>query len=121
MISRDEFVAKLKDGKVMAYRCGKCGHMQLATTVFCSKCNSQEMEAVEVEGQGRIVTYTIQNVPPAEYEKYGTYAWAVVQLDAGFNISGFLEGVASPKDLPINSKVRIAGYDKRGMLLEKVQ
>lgn len=121
MISREEFITKVKDGKLPAYKCKKCGHLQLATVVFCEKCNSQDLEVVQVEGTGRVITYTIQNVPPAEYEKYAPYAWAVVQLDAGFNISGFLQGIGSPKDLPINSRVRIVGYDERGLLLERVK
>ncbi|WP_320416667.1 hypothetical protein [Candidatus Nitrosotenuis chungbukensis] len=34
-------------------------------------------------------------------------------------ISGFLGGIASPSNLPIGSKVKIVGYDDRGILLEK--
>jgi len=121
LISREEFVKKVKDGKILAYKCKKCGHMQLATIVFCSECYSHDFEEVEVEGRGKIVTYTIQNVAPVEYEKYAPYAWVVVRLDAGFNISGFLAGIGSPKDLPINARVKIVGYDERGMLIEKDQ
>ncbi len=121
MISREEFVAKVKDGKVLAYKCKKCAHMQLATIVFCSKCFSHDFEVVEVDGRGKVVTYTIQKVAPAEYEKYAPYAWVVVRLDAGFNISGFLPSVGSPKDLPINSGVKIVGYDERGILLQRDQ
>lgn len=118
MISREQFVAKVKDGKVLAYKCKKCGNLQLATVVFCAKCYSQDFEVVEVEGKGKVVTYTIQNVAPQEYEKYGLYAWVVVRLDAGFNISGFLPNVDSPKNLPINARIKIAGYDEKGILLE---
>lgn len=121
MISREQFVAKVKDGKVLAYKCKKCGHMQLATIVFCSKCYSHDLETVEVEGKGKVVTYTIQNVAPAEYEKYAPYAWVVMRLDAGFNVSGFLLGVGSPKDLPINARIKIVGYDEKGILLERDQ
>ena len=117
MISREQFITKVKDGKVLAYKCKKCGHMQLATIVFCSKCYSDDFEAVEVEGKGKVVTYTIQNVAPAEYEKYAPYAWVVVRLDAGFNISGFLPGVDSPKNLQINATIKIVGYDEKGILL----
>lgn len=121
MISREQFVTTVKNGKVLAYKCKKCGSMQLATTVFCSKCSSHDLEVVEVEGKGKIVTYAIQNVAPLEYEKYAPYAWAVVRLDSGFNISGFLPGVDSPKNLPINARVKIVDYDERGILLERDQ
>jgi len=118
LITREEFVAKAKDGKVLAYKCKKCNNLQLATIVFCSKCQSQDFEVVEVEGKGRVATYTIQNVAPVEYEKYAPYAWVVVRLDAGFNVSGFLPGISSPGDVPINARVRIVGHDEKGILLE---
>ncbi len=107
----------LKNGKVPAHKCKKCGNLQLATTIFCNQCSSLDLEVTEVEGKGKVVTYTIQNVAPEEYEKYKPYAWAVVKLDAGFNISGFLPGIDSPKDLPINVRVNIAVYDERGIIL----
>jgi len=118
LISREQFIAKVKDGRVLAYKCRKCGNLQLATIVFCDKCNSPDLEVVEVEGKGKVATYTIQNVAPQEYEKYGPYAWVVVRLDAGFNISGFLPKIDSPKNLPINSRVKVVGYDEKGILLE---
>ena len=118
MINREQFVAKIKDGKVLAHKCKKCGNLQLATIVFCNKCYSQDFEVVEVEGKGKVATYTIQNVPPQEYEKYAPYAWVVVRLDAGFNISGFLPRIDSPASLPINARIKVVGYDERGMLLE---
>lgn len=121
MTLRDEIIAKLKEGKVLANKCRKCNNLQLVTTVFCENCNSKDLEAVELEGTGKVLTFTIQNVPPEEYEKYASYAWVVVQLDAGLKISGFMPGIASSKDLALNSKVKIVGYDERGILLEKVE
>ncbi|MEM2759302.1 MAG: OB-fold domain-containing protein [Nitrososphaerales archaeon] len=117
MISREQFLTVLKNGKVLAYKCKKCGNLQLATTIYCIKCNSQDLESVQVDGKGKVATYTIQNVAPEEYEKYKPYAWVVMKLDAGFNISGFLPGIDSPKNLPINARVKIVGYDERGIIL----
>lgn len=118
MISREEFITRAKEGKILAHKCKKCDNLQLSTIVFCSKCYSQDFEVVEVEGKGKVVTYTIQNVAPQEYEKYAPYAWVVVRLDSGFNISGFLPNVDSPKNLPINARIKVVGYDERGILLE---
>lgn len=116
-ISREEFVAKLKEGKVLLYRCRRCNNLQLATIVFCRKCNSDEFEVVEEKGEGKVVTFTILYVPPEGYEKYAPYGWAVVRLDSGVNISGFID-VKSAKDLPLNSRVKIVDYDGRGIVLK---
>jgi uncharacterized OB-fold protein len=118
LINREEFVAKAKEGKILAHKCKKCGNLQLSTIVFCGKCYSQEFEVVEVEGKGKVATYTIQNVAPQEYEKYAPYAWVVVRLDAGFNVSGFLPNINSPTNLPINARIKVVGYDEKGILLE---
>ena len=35
-------------------------------------------------------------------------------------ISGFLPNIAKPEDLPIGTKVKISGFDDRGIILEKL-
>lgn len=116
-VSREEFIARLKEGKVLLYRCKRCSNLQLATMVFCKKCNSDDFEVVEEKGEGRVVTFTVLYVPPEGYESYAPYGWAVVKLDSGVNISGFID-VKSAKELPLDSKVRIVGYDGRGIVLK---
>ena len=37
----------------------------------------------------------------------------------GVRISGFLPHIATPDDLPIGTKAKITGFDKRGLVLEK--
>lgn len=119
MITRSEFIAKLNESKVLMYRCSKCNNLQLATVVFCSKCGSKDLEVVESKGEGRVVTFTILHVPPEGFEKYAPYAWAIARLDEGISISGFID-VKNPKDLPLDSRVRVAGYDERGIVMEVV-
>ncbi len=119
MIPRSEFIAKLNEGKVLLYRCSKCSNLQLATIVLCSKCGSKDLEVVESKGEGRVVTFTILHVSPEGFEKYTPYAWAIARLDEGVNISGFID-VKSPKDLPLDSRVKIAGYDERGIVMKIV-
>ncbi|MCS6767337.1 MAG: OB-fold domain-containing protein [Candidatus Nitrosocaldus sp.] len=116
-VSREEFIAKLNEGKVLLYRCRRCSNLQLATIVFCRRCNSDALDVVEEKGEGRVVTFTILYVPPEGYEGYAPYGWAVVRLDSGVNISGFID-VKSAKDLPLDSRVRIVGYDGRGIVLK---
>jgi hypothetical protein len=39
--------------------------------------------------------------------------------DSGIRISGFLSKIPTPEDLPIGTSVKIAGFDERGIVLEK--
>lgn len=118
---REKFIETANHKKVLAHKCSKCGHLMLETVMFCEKCSASKFEDVELEGAGTVVTYTIQAVAPEGFEDAGSYAWVVFKIDnANVRASGFLPGVATPKDLPIGTKVKVAGYDNRhGLLLQK--
>lgn len=118
---REKFIETANRKKVLAHKCSKCGHLMLETVMFCEKCSASKFEDVELEGEGTVVTYTIQAVAPEGFEDAGSYAWVIFKIDnANVRASGFLPGVATPKDLPIGTKVKVAGYDSRhGLLLQK--
>jgi len=68
-----------------------------------------------------VATYTIITVAPAGYEKYTPYAWVILKLDgADLRISGFMQNIKSPSDLPLGTRAKITGYDERGLLIEKL-
>lgn len=118
--AKQQFIECAKLGKVLARKCKNCGELHLATVYFCQKCGNKEFENEELEGKGTVVTFTIITVPPAGFEKYTPYAWAVLQLDGSdLRISGFMANMAKPSDLPIGSKAKIIGFDERGIILEK--
>lgn len=117
---KHEFIDAVKSGKVLVKKCTKCGFLHLATVYFCQKCGNKGFENEFLEGTGTVATYTIITVPPAGFEKYTPYAWVVMNINNhDMRISGFLGGIASPDQLPVGSKVKIVGYDDRGIILEK--
>lgn len=119
--AKEEFINNAKSGKILARKCTKCGYLHLATTYFCQNCGNKGFENVLIEGKGTIVTYTIITVPPAGYEKYTPYAWVVIKLDGvDLKVSGFMQNITSPSDLPLGAKTKVAGYDERGILIEKL-
>lgn len=120
MTVKQEFVDAVKSGKVLTRKCTKCAHLHLATVYFCQNCGAKGFENHILEGVGTVATYTIITVPPAGFEKYTPYAWVVMAIDGSeLRISGFLGGIASPAQLPVGARIKIVGYDDRGILLEK--
>lgn len=120
MSRNEEFVRLAKQGKVLLVRCVKCGLEHSSVTYFCGSCGSSEFSDHPVDGVGRVVTYTIITVPPAGFEEYTPYAFVVVSLDGtDLRVSGFMGGIAAPADLPVGTRVRVTGYDGRGLLVEK--
>ncbi len=121
LLGKDEFINNAKLGKVLARKCSKCGHLHLVTTYFCQNCGNKAFENAIIEGKGAVVTYTIITVRPEGYEKYVPYAWVVMKLDnVNLRISGFMGGIKSPADLPLETKAKITGYDERGIIIEKL-
>jgi len=44
----------------------------------------------------------------------------VLQVDdTELRISGFMQNIATPDDLPVGTRAKIAGFDERGILIEK--
>lgn len=122
MSAREKFIASAKKNKILANKCFYCGHTMLETVNYCEKCFGSKFEAIELEGIGKVVTYTIQAVAPEGFEDADSYAWVVFKVDnAPFRASGFLPRIATPKDLPIGTTVKVTGFDpKHGLLLQKL-
>ena len=120
-MEKQEFIAYAKEGKILACKCTNCGNSDLATVYFCKNCGQKGFEDVILDGQGTIDTYTIMTVPPTGFEKYAPYAWAVISINnSDLRISGFIPNIAKAEDLPIGIKVKVSGFDDRGIVLEKM-
>jgi hypothetical protein len=119
--THQKFIEVANRKKILAHKCTKCGHLMLETVLYCEKCSAGKFDHVELDGTGTVVTYTIQAVAPEGFEDAGSYAWVVFKIDnSQLRASGFLPGVKVPADLPIGTKVRVAGYDqKHGLMLQK--
>lgn len=110
-----------KQGKLLAHKCTKCDYIHLSTAYYCIKCGSKGYTDILLSGTGTIATYTIITVAPAGFEKYTPYAFVVLKLDEStLRISGFMEGIATPNDLPVGTRAKITGFDERGILIEKI-
>lgn len=120
MSAKEEFVSKVKEGKILARKCSKCGKLHLSSVYYCQSCGSKGFENALVEGKGTVATYTIITVPPAGFERYTPYAWVVLQLDnSDLRISGFMANIATPADLPVGTRAKVTDFDDRGIIIEK--
>ena len=119
--THQKFIGAANRKKILAHKCSKCGHVMLETVLFCEKCSGSKFQHEELEGTGTVVTYTIQAVAPEGFEDVGSYAWVVFKIDnSQLRASGFLPGIKTPAELPIGTRVRVAGFDpKHGLMLQK--
>ena len=119
--THQKFIEAANRRKILAHKCTNCGRLMLETVLFCEKCSGSKFEHAELEGTGTVVTYTIQAVAPEGFEDAGSYAWVVFKIDnSQLRASGFLPGIKTPAELPIGTRVRVAGFDpKHGLMLQK--
>jgi uncharacterized OB-fold protein len=121
--SREKFIISANRGKIITNKCLKCGHIMLGTIYYCEKCHEGDLQSIELEGSGKVVTYTIQAVAPEGFNDIGKpYAWVVFKIDnTALKVSGILIGIKSPADLPLGSKVKVERFDvKYGLELQKL-
>lgn len=120
--TQNKFIDSAIKGKILVNKCRNCGQLMLETVYYCPVCSKSDFELVEFDGIGTVVTHTIQAVAPEGFEDLDSYAWVVFNVDnTPIRASGFLPGIKVPADLPIGSKVKVTGHDKKhGLSLQKL-
>lgn len=120
--SREQFIDFAKKGKILVNQCLKCNNLFLETVYYCNKCFNNSFKQIPFDGKGKVITYTIQSVSPEGFEDVDSFAWVVFRVEeCGLNVSGFLPGISSPTDLPLDTEVKVVDFnDKHGLVLEKL-
>jgi uncharacterized OB-fold protein len=109
----------LKDGKVVGFHCQKCKHDRFDPMLRCPKCGSTDIARREFSSTGTVVSYTIQSVASESFLNETPFAFALIQLDDGPRVSGWIPWIGKEKDLPMGQKVQYVSSYKPGMMFEK--
>ena len=88
----------LNEGKLMGTRCAKCGALFLPPHPLCTKCYSDQMEWVQLKGNGKLAAFTCVYVAPTFMMEQGfgrqnPYCSGIVELEEGVKISARILGV----------------------------
>ena len=87
------FWEKLKEGKVYATKCRKCGKVYYPPQGDCAPCLSSNMEWVELSRDAVLETYTHALQRPAGFDQYEPYIIAIARTKDGVRVMGWLEGI----------------------------
>jgi uncharacterized OB-fold protein len=109
----------LKDGKVVGFHCAQCRYDRFSPMLACPKCHGKDIVRREFSKTGTVVSYTIQSVASEAFLNETPFAFAVIKLDDGPTVSGWIPWIAKPKDLPLGQKVEYTPSYKPGMMFEK--
>ena len=106
-------------GKLRGLRCRHCGLITATWGLACSRCGSSELEEHELALRGKVVAYTILHVPGDEFLNDAPYAYVVVALDGGGQITGWMPTGKQESDLEIGQRVRYSSSYKPGVQFVK--
>lgn len=73
--------------RLEAARCDGCGHVAFPARIVCPACRGTKHTQVTLAPDGRVVTFTVIHVPPAEFKGQAPYVLAVVELDGGVRLT----------------------------------
>ena len=109
-----KFWKGLTTGKIYATKCRKCGKLHFPPVADCGDCGTSNMQWVELDGEGEIVTFTEVVVKPTSFSKEPPYIVAIAQLKEGVKALAWLTGVER-ENVKVGMKVRlVAKVDSEG-------
>jgi uncharacterized OB-fold protein len=87
-----KFWEGLKEGKVYATKCKKCGKVYFPPSADCPECLSSEMDWIELSSEAEIETFTHVVVRPTTFQQYKPYTVAIGKLKEGVRVLAWLTG-----------------------------
>ena len=106
-ISRtSKFWEELKKGKIYATICQKCRKLHFPPVTDCGDCGSSDIKWTELDGTGKLVTFTQVFVKPASFNEEPDYIVAIAQLEDGVKALAWLTGIKR-EDVQIGMKVKL--------------
>jgi uncharacterized OB-fold protein len=90
----EQFYKNVLQGRLLGGKCRKCGKVHLPPRPLCDECFSNGFEWTEIPQKGKLLTYTIIHVAPAQFQSMAPYAVGIIQLEEGVRIPGMIRGVA---------------------------
>jgi uncharacterized OB-fold protein len=88
----EQFYRNINQQKLLAGKCIKCGKIHLPPRTVCDKCYSKDFEWIETPRKGRLLTYTVIHIAPAQFQSISPYAIGIVELENDVKLPGMIQG-----------------------------
>ena len=85
----ESFYKFCAEKKLMGVRCNRCEKVIVPPRSVCSRCGASDLSWTELQGKGRLVTYTVIHLPPAQFQAIAPYAIGIVEFD-GARLPGMI-------------------------------
>ncbi len=110
----------MPDGRrVVVFRCAECGSEDANPVARCRRCGAQSIDALEVPGEGRLVSWTVVRRPGGAFADRPVFAVALVDLDAGPRVTGNLRDFE--REPPLGAAVHVVDVRDGIAVFEETQ
>jgi len=93
----EQFYKFIGEKKLMGARCNRCGAVLIPPKPICPSCSSREFTWIELDNRGKLATYTIIHVAPAQFQSVAPYAFGIIELKDGLRLPGMIRGLEPEK------------------------
>jgi hypothetical protein len=87
-----KFWEGLKEGKVYATKCIKCGKLYFPPVADCPDCLASDMEWVQLSDEAEIEAFTYVVIRPTSFQQNKPYTVAIGKLREGIRVLAWLSG-----------------------------
>jgi len=101
-----KFWEGLKEGKIYATKCPKCGKLHFPPVADCSNCLSSEMEWVELSDEAEVETFTHVVIRPPSFQQNKPYTIAIGRLKEDVRVLAWLTGFKM-SEIKVGMKVKL--------------
>lgn len=87
------FYKFVSEKQLMAAKCNECGTVLLPPKPMCTKCLSTDLKWIELEGAGKLLSYTVIYIAPEQFQSITPYTVGIVELQNGLRLPGMIRDV----------------------------
>jgi len=100
------FYKFVSEKRLMAAKCNECGTVLLPPKPMCTKCLSTNLKWIELEGAGKLLSYTVIHIAPEQFQSITPYSVGIVELQNGLRLPGMIRDV-DPKEIRVGMDLEI--------------
>ena len=102
-----KFWEGLKEGKVYATKCKKCGRTYFPPAADCPECLASDMDWVPLSDEAEIEAFTYVVIRPTSFQQCKPYTVAIGKLKEGVRVLAWLTGFKL-SEVKVGLKVKLA-------------
>ena len=106
----ESFYKFVGQDKLMTAKCTMCKTLLFPPKPMCTNCFSSNLEWVELEKTGKLVTYTVIHIAPKQFESIAPYAMGILKLEDGPKLLGMIRGI-DPQKVKVGMEL-VVDFDK---------